>query len=119
MERILLEAGWGRSWVQLEARPLGDEWLVVITNTNAHIGAVAVGDYEPSTGRGSASVITLPGHRDDVIAKPQAQALAQTLRRRVCVLVGIHIEHPSSEELKALVSNAEGLVRVFVRQLSS
>lgn len=111
--RVSLESGQGRTWVRLEAQPLGNEWLVVITNDYPHLGAVAIGDFDATSGRASASVITLPGHRDDVVARAQAQNLARALQRRVCVVVGIHIDNASQEEIGAILCNAEKLTRTL------
>lgn len=118
MRQVSLHAGYGRMRVQLKAQLLGDDWLVVITNANGHLGAVAVGEYDPLSGRASSSVLTMLGHRDDLIAKPQAQVLAGALRRRVAVVAGLHIEQPTPEELQGLVANAEALIRTFLQHLA-
>lgn len=118
MRQIRLHAGSERTLVQLEARPLGNDWLVVITNASGHLGAIAVGEYDPASERASSSVLTMAGHRDDLIAKPQAQALAKTLRQRVAVVAGVHIEHPTAAEIEALVANAEALVGELLRRLA-
>jgi hypothetical protein len=115
---IVLQAGSGRTSVQLEAQPIGEEWLVVITNTGGHLGAIAVGEYDPLSGRASASVLTMAGHRDDRIAWPQAQTLAKALRRRVAVIAGVHIEHATVEDIQCLVANAEALVSELLAHLA-
>ena len=118
MRQIQLCAGNERTQVQLVAWPLGKDWLVVITNANGHVGAVAVGECDAESGRASSSVLTMAGHRDDLIAKPQAQALAKALRRRVVVVAGVHVEHPTTAEIEAIVANAATLVRELAHQLA-
>ena len=117
MNDIELECGEGRGWVHLRGFPIGPEWLLVITNSVGHLGSVAVAEYDPGSGRASASVITAAGHRDDLVAKAQAQALAGILKRRTCVVAGIHIDNPTDEELRQLVANSNELVRRFLDEL--
>ena len=60
--------GEGRTKVNLLAYNMGNDLVVSIYNKNAHIGAVAVGEYDHQEKRASVSVITRMGHKDDAIA---------------------------------------------------
>ena len=46
MERCELSKGQGRTKVNLSAYNMGTDLIVCIYNENAHIGAVAVGEYD-------------------------------------------------------------------------
>ena len=69
MDTCEITKGEGRAKVSLSAHRLGTHLVVYIYNQNAHIGAVAIGDYDSKTRRVSNSVITRLGHKDDVVAQ--------------------------------------------------
>jgi hypothetical protein len=52
-----LTKGEGRDKINVTANSLGSDLVVRIYNQNAHIGAVAVGDYDYEHERASVSVI--------------------------------------------------------------
>jgi hypothetical protein len=47
MGRYKITKGEGRTKISLSAESLGAEVIVHIYNENAHIGAVALGEYDP------------------------------------------------------------------------
>ena len=85
-----------------------------IYNQNAHIGAVALGEYDPSSGRASTSVITRLGHKDDVIAQKAAYLISKSIKKPVCVIAGIHLDHITKTEINRILKNADALVSEFV-----
>ena len=105
-----LEKGRRRTKVLLTGWRLGDDLLVCLYNQNSHLGAVAVAEYDHQAGRASSSVITLRGHRDDEIAKKEAHNIARLTREKVCVIVGIHLDNISKQEIAEVMENARGLV---------
>ena len=78
--------GEGRVGVSLSSQYLGDDLLVCVYNENAHIGAVAVGEYDHRQGRTSTSVITRLGHKDDVIARKAAFLISRHTKKPCCVI---------------------------------
>ena len=46
MEKYALSRGRGRTKVSLQAQSFGSDLVLLIYNENAHIGAVAVGEYD-------------------------------------------------------------------------
>ena len=100
--------------LQLKAQFLGQDLLVVILGGEAHVGAAAVGGFLT---RPYASVITVPGHRDDVIAKEAALRLSSELQRTCIVLVGIHINDASKEQISDMVRTSFGLVSELIEAL--
>lgn len=114
MNRYELTKGQGRTRVSLWAYQTGNDLVVCIYNENAHIGAVAVGEYDHEELRASTSVVTRRGHKDDVIAQKAAHSISKHTRRPVCVIAGIHLDNITREEIDQTIENASGLVDEFL-----
>jgi gallate decarboxylase subunit D len=109
-----LSKGRARSEVKLKADPLGNDLVVYLFNQGAHIGAVAMGEYDPVHGSASVSLITRLGHKEDVIAQRAAYRISKSMRKTVCVVAGIHLDEASSAEIKLLVRNTSRVVEAFI-----
>lgn len=113
MSDLELSVGEGRLQVELRSHTMGKDRIVFIYNGKEHLGAVAVAEYSHSDQRASASVISRYGHRDDQIARSAALAIARKTKRAVCVIVGVHLDQATRQEIDQLVKNSEKLVRQF------
>ena len=109
-----LTTGKGRTKVSLTAYGLGDDIVVSIYNENAHIGAVAIGEYDYANQRVSTSVITRLGHKDDTVALKAAYLISRTTKKTTCVVAGIHLDDISKVEIDRLVKNSNKLVSVLI-----
>ena len=67
-ERIKLIQGTGKSALNYELTPVGNDWLILLTGGDAHIGCTAIGDD------GRLSSYTPQSHKDDALAIPLAAA---------------------------------------------
>jgi hypothetical protein len=105
--------GKARTEVKLKAERLGEDLLVSICNAGAHIGAVAVGDFDPEQKTVSVSVILRRGHKEDGIAQRAAHVICSRLQRAVCVVAGIHIDRATRGEINQIVRNAASAVRAL------
>ena len=112
-----LSAGENRCRVYLTWCYTGPDLTVRLFNEGAHVGAVALGQFDRVSGRASVSTITVPGHRDDIVAAEAAKLLAEATRRPVCVAAGIHLEDIKGEEILLIVKNCQLLVGLLLRQL--
>ncbi|MFC2021007.1 hypothetical protein ACFLU1_04355 [Chloroflexota bacterium] len=110
-----LHKGEGRTRICLTVESLGDDTVVCIYNKSAHIGAVAVGDYDLKEDRTSVSVITRSGHKDDTIAQRAAYLISKHTKNPSCVIAGVHLDNISTEEIQKLVVNSEMLVNEFLK----
>jgi len=117
MKEFRLGKGEGRTKIELFAYYLGEDLIVCIGNKNAHLGAVAIGEYDHKAGRASSSVITRLGHRDDEIAKREAHFIAKHTKKPVCVISGIHLDNITKEEIDEILSEADSLVTELLNQL--
>jgi hypothetical protein len=109
--------------LRLTCQPLGRDLAVTLSGGDrAHIGAVAVGQPRPSGREGGAaaattSVITLPGHREDELARTLAARFAAALDAVVCVACGIHLDGIRPEELAEVQELAEELAGAALARL--
>lgn len=117
MEGYRSNRGKGRTKVSLWANTFGSDLVVFVYNKNAHIGAVAVGEYDHIHKRASVSLITRLGHKDDAIAQRAAYLISQSSHQPVCVISGIHLDDITVEEIEKLVANANLLVETFIKAL--
>lgn len=99
--------GEGRARVNVTVNSMGSDLVVRIYNQNAHIGAVAIGDYDHEHERASVSVITRLGHKDDALAGEAAYLLSKSIRRPVCVIAGVHLDNITREEIDKILANTK------------
>ena len=107
--------GEGRAKISLSVESMGGDIIAFIYNENAHIGAVAVGEYDHMENRTSTSVITRLGHKDDAIARDAAYLISKHTKKPSCVIVGIHLDDITEEEIQRFLENADSLVNDFLR----
>ena len=115
MQEFQITTGTGRTAVTLEAVPFGSSLIVKIFNKNAHLGAVAVGEYDTDQQRTSVSVHTRLGHKDDALAQQAAYTVSKTLHLPVCVIAGVHIDGITPAEIQQVLANTEAAVLAFLR----
>jgi len=116
MVRYEITRGEGRTKVRLSAHYIGSDLVVYIYNQNAHLGAVAIGEYDHRSKRASTSVITRLGHRDDTIAQKAAYLISKTTKKPVCVIAGIHLDNITEAEITELLQNSSRVVDEFINQ---
>jgi len=102
-----LTKGKGRARVNVTVNSMGNDLVVRIYNRDAHIGAVAVGDYDYEHERASVSVITRLGHKDDALAGEAAYLLSKSMRRPVCVIAGVHLDNITGAEIDEILANTK------------
>ena len=101
-----------------------DICLTLCGGEQEHIGAVAVAQPRPSLAdpartSATASVIALPGHQEDMLARELALKVAATLNVTVCVACGIHLRHPAPAVLDEALAASRGLVDDFLAKMQS
>jgi len=102
-----LTEGKGRARVNVTVNGMGSDLVVRIFNQDAHIGAVALGDYDHEHERASVSVVTRLGHKDDALAKEAAYLLSKSTRRPVCVIAGVHLDNITGAEIDKILANTK------------
>ena len=99
-----------------------DICLTLSGGEQEHIGAVAVAQPRPSLAdpartSATASVIALPGHQEDMLARELALKAAASLKVAVCVACGIHLRDPSPAMLEEAVAASRGLMDAFLAEM--
>ena len=90
-----------------------EEGLIVsvLGGQHPHVGAVALAIPRPSLRDAqkrsvSTSVLTLVGHKDDELAKPISEKIAKKCNQVTVVVVGVHVENASEDDIKRLIGNS-------------
>lgn len=116
-----LTAKHGRLALTLRVLRLGRDLQVICTGGQAHIGAVAVASPMPAQAqtaeKHAQNLISLPGHREDMLAARMARQLADALECTVCVSAGIHFDCITKEEIERVLNLAATLTTRCVARL--
>jgi len=104
----------GRIEIFLEAKQIGEDYLLTLTGGREHVGAVAIGLFDEKSQRASSSVITLPGHREEQLALQGARQVSKATKRTTVFVAGIHQDNISPEEITGIVSVSEEMVASFI-----
>lgn len=120
---VTVESGKGKYRLTALVVPAGEDLVVSITGGDTpHVGAVAVAHCAPGVNRKdrldvSASVMTLPGHKEDEIARMVAMKLAKAFSVNVAVAAGMHWDGISKLGIAAVVENSRRLCEAIILQL--
>jgi len=119
-------AGWssrlGPVEVDIVLARSGHDLTVCLAGGRAHIGSSALAVPRPSLAHApekgaTASVLAVPGHKDDEVARPLALTLAARLNAAVCVTCGIHVPHLSRGAVDEILKDVERLAGEIVGRL--
>ncbi|MDU5105528.1 hypothetical protein [Clostridium sp.] len=103
---------------------MGNDWNISIYGGDIpHIGALALGIPRPSLENknkisSSVSVLTITGHKEDVIVQNVAKVLSSTLNSTVIVSCGIHINDISFDDIQNLNLVIQNLVNELISKIS-
>ena len=104
----------GKIEIALDAKKIGEDYLLTLTGGEEHVGAVATGFFDERSQRASSSVVTMPGHREEYLALHGARQVSRATKRTSVFVVGIHQDDISPEEIRNIVSAAEEMVESFI-----
>ncbi len=113
-----LSKGKGRARVNVTVNSMGSDLVVRIYNQDAHIGAVAIGDYDYKHESASVSVVTRLGHKDDALAEEAAYLLSKSLRKPVCVIAGVHVDDITGTEIDKILANTKLAINEIINVCS-
>ncbi len=123
MKEVSLRKQAGRILLDVRAIIVGEDIDILISGGDKpHIGAVAVAQTVPCLHKDgntvSISIITLPGHKDDVIARMAAQTVARTTGGNVVVSCGIHISGITEDEIETVIEISREMIDGLLDHLS-
>lgn len=112
---MLFEKLSGRHTIYLETKSIGRDLLVTIFGGDEHhIGGIAVAYPTQSHYRDALTIsvnsITLPGHKDYVVANSTAEKMCKALSRPVVSTVGIHYDAATQEEIQDIIATVDSLI---------
>jgi Tat protein secretion system quality control protein TatD with DNase activity len=93
--------------------------VTLLGGEKSHIGAVAVAQEAQNAATRaktvSVSVICLPGHKEDELARAAALRLSRALGNSVSVSVGIHVNNASQADIQQLLDNTHHVLERIER----
>ena len=103
--------------VDLDSFDMGEGLILTLKGGDTpHIGAVALAIPYKQTS--SASLLSVYGHKDGEIAKPIAERVARNLKKTVVVVVGIHLDNATKEDIKKFIDNSNTEVDKFLKEFA-
>ena len=107
----------GRAKLVLDQKQVGNDHVLTLTGGEGHVGAVAVGLFDEKSARASASVITLPGHRDEGIALDGARRVSEITKAATVFIVGIHLDNITKGEIDKIIVASKQMTDKFIDSL--
>jgi hypothetical protein len=124
-ERIYVSSRDDLFLIESEAIRIGPDVLVYLWGgERPHIGSVAAAQPRPSLEdpariSATASVITFPGHKEDVLVKEAAEQIAAELDTHVVVTAGIHWDDLTADDIATIVANCREVVCAVLLRLKA
>jgi hypothetical protein len=111
----------GRVNLRLCCLRMGADLCVTLAGGDReHIGAVALSQPGPQGHPAVAtSVLALPGHREEDLARRIAAQVSAQTGAVVCVACGIHLEAIRPEELAQVLELSEALLQALLEHLGT
>lgn len=103
--------------IQVIEVPVGRDMMLIVTGGAAHIGAVSTA-YKGPSGDLEVQTTGLPGHKEHTISEDLALKAAKVLDRTVTVAAGIHYDHISTEEIRAIVAIVNEKMDDYLQKVS-
>jgi len=100
----------GRTTLVLETKDVGSDLFAALTGGQAHIGAAALGTYDPGAGRTTVSVLCAPGHKEEQIAMLGARSFSRACQKTVLFSAGIHLDQITLEEIREIEQACSELI---------
>ena len=107
-EHQTLDPATGRA-IQAKVTHAGQDIIIVVTGgSRPHVGSVVLAQPCDS-GRGSVScsVLTIPPHKEEAVARPIAEAVCKTSAQVTVVTAGIHEDSLDTEGVRTYLDLAE------------
>ena len=126
MERTQVGVEDSKSGRRLEATvtAVGDDLVISVAGgERPHVGSVVLAQAIPSKSRpgtwsASCSVLTIPPHKEEAIARGVATRVAEALGRVTVVTAGVHEDDIDSDGISTYLRLGEKLAEKLVEHLS-
>ena len=104
---------------------MGTDICMILTGGDRpHLGAVAVAQpraslADPLIISATTSIITLPGHKEDVLARGAAARVAAASRANVTVCCGIHVDNILPDEIAGIETMCNDIIDEVIVYINS
>lgn len=100
--------------IRLEAIPVGRDLLLLMTGGVSHIGAASTA-YQAG---GDIEVLTsaVPGHKEHTLTEGYARRASKALGRTVTVVMGIHYDNLSKEEIREIAKKTSEILDQYLQE---
>jgi hypothetical protein len=114
-----IDAGEGIYQISAHGQYIGNDLHLVITGgEQPHVGAVAVGTQALGEPDGiHVSLITVPGHKEDVVVEKAARRLARQLGITVLVAAGMHWDEIDKKGIDQVLVHADQLTERILHEV--
>jgi alpha-beta hydrolase superfamily lysophospholipase len=107
--------------IVLQAEEIGKDLIVTIYGGDEHhIGGLALAYPTQSHYRDAVTIsvntLTLPGHKDYIVASSAAESICKALQIPTVVTVGIHVDNASWDVIEAIMKVSSVLVDDFIKK---
>ena len=89
---------------------IGDDYLIIITGGDIHIGAISL--YE----KNSFATIKKGGHKDDIITKIVAKKIYKKLKKDVIILCGIHFDNITKDKISKIIKKTKKETKEWIKK---
>lgn len=120
---IQLSTKYNKHTINCTAFKIGNDFNISIYGGDIpHIGAVALGISIPlphniNTITSTASLLTVPGHKEDILALNCAKLLSKKLNTTVTLSCGIHIKNITSQDITNVTTSVNELINELIHKL--
>lgn len=124
-ENFTLARTQGRVEIHLRGSRIGkDLHLAIFGGDRPHIGAVAMsyphpGLKHPDRFEVTTSVLTVTGHKEDLLARHAAHRIAAATGCTTCVSCGIHVNQITRQEIRTVQRLVDRLADDLITRLAS
>ena len=114
-----IDAGEGFYQISAHGQYIGNDLHVVITGgEQPHVGAVAVGSQASDEPDGiRVALITVPGHKEDVVVEKAAKRLARQLGITVLVAAGMHWDEIDKKGIAQVLEYVDQLTEKILHEV--
>ncbi len=99
----------------------GNDLVIIIGGGESHIGAVGISfptvSINTEDNTVTTSVITLPSHKEDIVAKNISEKVAKVLNKKVVVIAGIHFDNLSKNDIDKILKGCNELSEKIIEKL--
>ncbi|MNN18940.1 hypothetical protein D3C81_1321600 [compost metagenome] len=103
--------------ITVRSLPMGRDLLIMITGGEAHIGAASTAYYVDQEIQVQTSIV--PGHKEHTLSVEMARQASRTLKRTVTLVMGIHYDNLTKEEIMKVSEITDSKFHDHLAQLTS